>query len=157
MTRPDPQQAPQIDITLSDGSRFNPARPGRRTLIYFYPRDDTPGCTIQAKDFTTLADRFAQAGVRVVGVSRDPMARHERFIAKHGLTVPLASDEDGRLSDAFGTWGPKTFMGRAFDGMERASFLIDADGRIERSWRKVRAKGHAEEVLAVVQGDGAGR
>ena len=112
-------------------------------MLYFYPKDDTSGCTREAQDFTALAGDFAKAGVKVVGVSRDPMKKHEKFIGKYGLAVPLASDEDGRISDAFGTWVEKSMYGRKYMGMERATYLIGADGRVLKAWRKVKVPGHA--------------
>ena len=144
-------RAPAIEIAASDGVRLDLASPGRPLVLYFYPKDDTSGCTREAQDFTALADDFASAGVRVVGVSRDSMARHEKFIGKYGLAVPLASDEDGRISDAFGTWVQKSIYGRKYMGMERATFLIGADGRVVREWRKVKVPGHAAEVLAAAK------
>ncbi|MCY7279406.1 MAG: peroxiredoxin, partial [Sphingomonas bacterium] len=122
--------------------------PGAPLVLYFYPKDDTSGCTREAQDFTALADDFAAAGVIVVGVSRDEMKKHDKFIAKYDLKVPLASDEDGAISDAFGTWVQKSMYGRKYMGMERATFLIGADGKILREWRKVKVPGHAAEVLA---------
>ena len=121
-------------------------------MLYFYPKDDTSGCTREAQDFTALAGEFAAAGVKVVGVSRDPMKKHEKFIAKYGLAVPLASDEDGAISDAFGTWVQKSMYGRKYMGMERSTFLIGADGRVLKAWRKVKVPGHAEEVLEAASG-----
>ena len=140
-------KAPAIETTASDGSKVNLASPGQRLVLYFYPKDDTSGCTREAQDFTMLAPDFEKAGVKVVGVSRDPMKSHEKFIGKYGLSVPLASDEDGRISEAFGTWVEKSMYGRKYMGMERATYLIDADGRVLRAWRKVKVPGHAQEVL----------
>lgn len=140
-----------MTVALSDGSNLDLGHPGAPLVLYFYPKDDTPGCTNEAKDFTALAADFAKAGVTVVGVSRDPMKRHDKFIAKYDLKVPLVSDEDGKISDAFGTWVEKSMYGRHYMGMERSTFLIDADGKVLRDWRKVKVKGHAEEVLAAVR------
>ena len=144
-------RAPNIDITASDGSTINLAIPGKPLVLYFYPKDDTSGCTREAQDFTSLAGDFAKAGAAIVGVSRDPMKKHEKFIDKYELKVPLASDEDGRISDAFGTWVQKSMYGRKYMGMERSTFLIGADGKVLREWRKVKVPGHAEEVLAAVR------
>ena len=140
-------RAPAVQLHTSSGDTLDLSSPGQPLVLYFYPKDDTSGCTRQAQDFTALAQEFETAGVRVVGVSRDPMGRHEKFIGKYGLTVPLASDEDGRISDAFGTWVQKSMYGRKYMGMQRSTFLIGADGRVLRAWRKVKVPGHATEVL----------
>src|SRR5690348_18235280 len=139
--------APAIDVTASDGSKISLASPDQPLVLYFYPKDDTSGCTREAQDFTALAPEFDKAGAKVIGVSRDPMKSHEKFIGKYDLAVPLASDEDGRISAAFGTWVEKSMYGRKYMGMERATFLIDRSGRVARAWRKVKVPGHAEEVL----------
>ena len=140
-------KAPAISATASDGSNVNLAAPGQPLVLYFYPKDDTSGCTREAQDFTALARDFEQAGVKVVGLSRDPMKAHEKFIGKYALAVPLISDEDGRVSDAFGTWVEKSLYGRKYMGMERATYLVGADGRILKAWRKVKVPNHAQEVL----------
>jgi peroxiredoxin Q/BCP len=140
-------KAPSITIAASDGTNVDLANPGQPLVLYFYPKDDTSGCTREAQDFTALAADYAGAGVNVIGVSRDPMNKHEKFIGKYGLSVPLASDEDGRISEAFGTWVQKSMYGRKYMGMERSTFLIAADGRVLRAWRKVKVPGHAQEVL----------
>ena len=144
-------KAPAIRATLSDGSTIDLANPGQAIALYFYPKDDTTGCTREAQDFTARAAEFAKAGVKVVGVSRDPMKKHDKFIAKYDLAVPLISDEDGRISDAFGTWVEKSMYGRKYMGMERATYLIGADGKILRAWRKVKVPNHAQEVLTAAQ------
>ena len=141
-------KAPNIDVTASDGEVVNLASPAKPLVLYFYPKDDTSGCTREAQDFTELAGDFARAGVRILGVSRDPMKKHDKFIAKYDLKVPLASDEEGRISDAFGTWIEKSMYGRKYMGMERATFLIREDGKVARAWRKVKVPGHATDVLA---------
>jgi len=140
-------KAPALNVRASDGSSINLASPGQLLVLYFYPKDDTSGCTREAQDFTALASDYAKAGVKVVGVSRDPMKSHEKFIGKYGLAVPLVSDEDGKISDAFGTWVEKSMYGRKYMGMERATYLIAADGRVLKAWRKVRVPNHAAEVL----------
>ena len=140
-------RVPAITVRSSDGSSIDLSAPGQPTVLYFYPKDDTSGCTREAQDFTMLAAEFAKAGVKIVGVSRDPMKSHEKFIGKYDLAVPLASDEDGRISDAFGTWVQKSMYGRKYMGMERATYLIGAEGRVLKEWRKVKVPGHAEEVL----------
>jgi len=145
-------QAPALKVTASDGAAVDLAAPGAPLVLYFYPKDDTSGCTREAQDFTALAGDFGAAGVRVVGVSRDPMKKHDKFIAKYELKVPLASDEDGRISGAFGTWVEKSMYGRKYMGMERSTFLIGKDGRVARAWRKVKVPGHAAEVLEAAKG-----
>jgi len=140
-------KAPAITVATTDGSSVNLASPGGPLVLYFYPKDDTSGCTREAQDFTALAGEFSKAGVKVVGVSRDPVKSHEKFIGKYDLKVPLVSDEDGSISDAFGTWVQKSMYGRKYMGMERATYLIGADGRVLRAWRKVKVPGHAEQVL----------
>jgi peroxiredoxin Q/BCP len=144
-------RAPALKAETSDGQTIDIASPGKPLVLYFYPKDDTSGCTREAQDFTALAADFARAGATVVGVSRDPMKKHEKFIGKYDLKVPLASDEDGRISDAFGTWVQKSMYGRKYMGMERSTFLIGQDGKVLKAWRKVKVPGHADEVLAAVR------
>ena len=141
------EKAPAITATASDGSSVNLAAPGQPLVLYFYPKDDTSGCTREAQDFTALAPEFGKAGVKVVGVSRDPMKSHDKFIGKYALAVPLISDEDGAISNAFGTWVEKSMYGRKYMGMERATYLIGTDGRVLKAWRKVKVPNHAQEVL----------
>ena len=140
-------KAPALTVEASDGSKVNLAAPGQPLVLYFSPKDDTSGCTREAQDFTALAPEFKKAGVKVVGVSRDPRKSHEKFIGKYSLAVPLASDQDGGISEAFGTWVEKSMYGRKYMGMERATYLIGADGRVLKAWRKVKVPGHAQEVL----------
>ena len=140
-----------MTTALSDGTTVDLGAPGQKLVLYFYPKDDTSGCTREAQDFTAMADDFAAAGAKVVGVSRDEMAKHDKFIAKYDLAVPLAADTDGAISDAFGTWVQKSMYGRKYMGMERATFLIGADGKVIREWRKVKVPGHAADVLAAVK------
>jgi len=144
-------KAPAVTVTASDGTNINLSSPGQPLVLYFYPKDDTSGCTREAQDFTALAAEFERAGVKVIGVSRDPMKSHEKFIGKYGLSVPLACDEDGQISDAFGTWVEKSMYGRRYMGMERATYLIGADGRVLRAWRKVKVPRHAQEVLGAAR------
>jgi thioredoxin-dependent peroxiredoxin len=144
-------KAPILTITLSDGSAIDLASPGRPLVLYFYPKDDTSGCTREAQDFTALAGDFSKANAKVVGVSRDPMKKHDKFIAKYDLKVPLASDEDGLISNAFGTWVEKSMYGRKYMGMERSTFLISPEGRVVKAWRKVKVPEHAEETLKFVK------
>ena len=145
-------KTPAISTTLSDGSTLDLASPGGKLVLYFYPKDDTSGCTREAQDFTERAADFAAARTKVVGVSRDEMKKHDKFIAKYDLAVPLAADTDGAISAAFGTWVEKSMYGRKYMGMERATFLIGADGKVIREWRKVKVSGHAAEVLAAAKG-----
>lgn len=140
---------PDVALTASDGSTVRPSDfAGRKLVLFFYPKDDTPGCTTENKDFSALAADFAQAGVALLGVSKDPPAKHAKFIAKHGLTAPLATDaETGGLSDALGIWTEKSMYGRTYMGMVRATYLVGTDGRIAQIWPKVKVSGHAAEVL----------
>ena len=139
---------PDIALETADGGAVRPSDfRGRKLVVFFYPKDDTPGCTVENKDFSALRAEFDAAGTALLGVSKDPPAKHAKFTAKHGLTAPLATDTDGGLSDALGVWGQKSLYGRLFMGMHRTTYLVDADGRIARVWRKVKVKGHAAEVL----------
>lgn len=144
---------PDVALTTPDGAAVRPADfAGRKLVLFFYPKDDTPGCTTENKDFSALAEQFAAAGTALLGVSKDLPGKHAKFIAKHGLTAPLASDaETGGLSDALGIWTEKQNYGRTYMGMVRTTYLVGADGRIARVWHKVKVKGHAEEVLAAAQ------
>jgi thioredoxin-dependent peroxiredoxin len=125
---------------------------GSPAVIYFYPKDDTSGCTIEAKDFTSLGASFAKADAKVLGVSRDSVESHCKFIAKHDLGVTLLSDEEGKMCEAYGVWVEKSMYGKKYMGIERATFLIDANGVIVRIWPKVSVKDHAAEVLSAVEG-----
>lgn len=124
---------------------------GRKVVLFFYPKADTTACTAEALDFTRLAGDFAEAGTTLVGISRDPVRALARFRDKHALGVRLATDEDGAVLEAYGVWVEKSMYGRRFMGIERATFLIDRECRIARAWRKVKVKGHAEEVLAAAR------
>ena len=144
---------PDIALELPDGGSVKPSDfAGRKLVMFFYPKDDTPGCTTENKDFSALAGEFAKAGVALLGISKDPPAKHQKFMARHGLTAPLASDaQAGGLSDALGIWTEKQNYGRTYMGMVRTTYLVAADGRIARVWDKVKVKGHAEDVLAAAQ------
>ena len=124
---------------------------GQKLVLFFYPRADTPGCTKEAIDFTRLSGDFAAAGTAVVGVSGDPPKAQEAFRNKHQLLVPLASDEQHEMLEAYGAWGEKSMYGRTFEGIRRSTVLIGADGRIIKIWRNVRVDGHADEVLAAAR------
>ncbi len=141
---------PDVTVTI-DAKAVPLASLGAPLVVYFYPKDDTTGCTTEAKDFSTLADAFAAAGVSVVGISKDTPASHAKFTAKHDLTVSLASDVDGVACEAFDVWVEKAMYGRKYMGIERATFLFGADGTLVRAWRKVRVAGHAEAVLAATK------
>ena len=145
---------PDIALTTPEGGSVKPSDfAGRRLVVFFYPKDDTPGCTTENKDFSALAGEFAAAGVALLGVSKDTPQKHAKFIAKHALVAPLASDaEVGGLSDALGIWTEKVNYGRTYIGMVRTTYLIGPDGVIEKVWDKVKTKGHAEAVLAAVRG-----
>lgn len=123
-----------------------------KVVLYFYPRDDTPGCTTEAIEFTALAAEFEAAGAKVIGISKDTVAKHDKFIAKHDLGVMLVSDADSDVCERYGTWVEKSMYGKTSMGIERATFVVDAEGRISHIWRKVKAKGHAAEVLETVRG-----
>ncbi|SEN32759.1 peroxiredoxin Q/BCP [Sphingomonas gellani] len=142
---------PAIAMVLADRTRMALSDLPLPAVIYFYPKDDTSGCTREAQDFSALAEAFAAAGASVTGISRDSAASHVRFSEKHGLSIRLGSDEDGAVTEAFGVWGEKTLYGRKYMGVERATFLFGVDGRAVRIWRKVRVAGHAEAVLEAVR------
>jgi peroxiredoxin Q/BCP len=153
--RPDAGDAmPDIALETPDGGSVKPSDfRGRKLVLFFYPKDDTPGCTTENKDFSALAEEFEKAGTALLGVSKDPPKKHQKFAAKHELTAPLASDaEESGLADALGIWVEKNMYGRKYLGLERTTYLIDAAGKIARVWRKVKVKGHAEEVLAAAKG-----
>ena len=140
---------PDIALEGADGTNVRPSDfRGRKLVVFFYPKDDTPGCTVENIDFSSMARDFDKADTALLGVSKDPPAKHAKFTAKHGLSAPLASDSlENGLADALGIWTMKSLYGRKFLGMERTTYLIDRDGRIARVWRKVKVKGHAAEVL----------
>ncbi|KHA65160.1 peroxiredoxin [Sphingomonas sp. Ant20] len=142
---------PDVSVTMPDGTAVALTTLARPLVVYFYPKDDTAGCTREAQDFSALESAFAEIGVGVLGVSKDTAAAHAKFSAKHGLTVSLATDVDGAVCEGFGVWVEKAMYGRKYMGIERATFLFDADGRLATSWRKVRVPGHAEAVLAAAK------
>jgi peroxiredoxin Q/BCP len=145
-------KVPQVTLQGMDGKPLLLKKLLDKTLVlYFYPKDDTSGCTSEAIAFTGLIDDFAKAGARVVGVSKDPPAKHAKFIDKHGLKVELATDADGSVLEAFGTWIEKSMYGRKYMGIERATFLIGRDGKVAKVWHKVKVAGHAAEVLAAAR------
>ncbi len=143
---------PNLDLVLPDGSRANLRdRVGRIFVLYFYPKDDTSGCTREAQEFSAHQADFAGLGADVLGVSRDTPAKHQKFIAKYDLSVPLASDEDAVVLEAFGVWVEKQMYGKTYLGIERATFLFDTNGVLVRAWHKVRVPGHVAEVLEAVR------
>ena len=143
---------PDVKLEGLEGQPVSPADfKGQKLVVYFYPKDDTSGCTAQAKGFTALAGEFEKAGTWILGVSKDTAAKHRKFIDKYDLKVPLATDPDGSVCEAFGTWVQKSMYGRKYMGIDRATFLVDRDGVVKRIWRKVKVPGHVEEVLAAAR------
>lgn len=141
--------APAFDLPSDGGGRLGlKAFRGRFVVLYFYPKDDTEGCTVEAREFSALSAAFERAGAVVIGISPDSPKSHDKFKCKHELDLRLASDEDKTVAQAYGVWVEKSMYGRTFMGVERATFLVSPAGRIVRIWRKVTAKGHAEAVLA---------
>ena len=140
---------PDVAMETPDGGTVKPSDfKGQKLVLFFYPKDNTPGCTTEAKDFTALKPQFDKAGVALLGVSKDSPKKHQNFIAKHDLKTPLATDaEKGGLSDALGVWTEKKMYGKTFMGMVRTTYLVDEKGKIAQVWNKVKVKGHAEEVL----------
>jgi thioredoxin-dependent peroxiredoxin len=146
------QPAPDFTLPRDGGGEvtLSSLRP-RPVVLWFYPKDDTSGCTREAIDFSGLSAEFEAAGAGVLGVSRDAVAQHDRFRDRHDLTVALLSDEDGQVCEAYGVWVEKSMYGRKFMGIERTTFLIDGSGVVQEVWRKVKVPGHAEAVLAAVR------
>lgn len=144
-------KAPDFDLPTDGGGRARLADYAGKTLVlYFYPKDDTPGCTTEAQAFEAARDAFAKAGAAIVGVSKDTPRKHDRFKEKYGLGFTLASDEGGEMLERYGVWIEKTLYGRQYMGIDRATFLVGPDGVIRRIWRKVKVAGHAAEVLAAI-------
>ena len=144
--------APAFDLPASGGRSVSlAAMRGKPFVLYFYPKADTSGCTREACDFQEALPALGQIGIEVVGISPDPMQPIEKFAAKYDLTLPLASDAGKTTAEAYGTWVEKSMYGRKYMGMDRATFLVDAEGKIARIWRKVKVPGHAQEVLKAAQ------
>ncbi len=139
--------APDFAVETPEGVKRLADFAGRKLVVYFYPKDDTPGCTKEAIAFTGLGAEFAAADTVVLGVSKDSLASHAKFASKHGLGVLLGSDPEGTMIEAFGAWVEKSMYGKSYMGIDRSTFLIDRGGRIARAWRKVKVPGHAEAVL----------
>ena len=142
------EAAPDFDLPRDGGGRTKlSSLRGKPVVLFFYPKDDTSGCTMEAIDFTRLEPEFEKAGVAVIGMSPDSAKKHDKFKAKHNLTSTLVADEDTTTLQAWGVWAEKSMYGRKYMGVERTTFLLDRDGRIVRIWNKVKVPGHAEEVL----------
>ena len=144
--------APQFTLSTNGEGQFSLAdAAGKYLILYFYPKDDTPGCTKEAIGFSEASAAFDTQNAMVVGVSRDTVKKHDKFVGKYDLRIPLISDEEGGLCEAFGTWVEKNMYGKTYMGIERATFLISPDGKVLHIWRKVKVPGHVEEVLAQLQ------
>ena len=144
--------APDFTLPRDGGTEvtLSAFRPGK-VVLYFYPKDDTPGCTLEAQDFTARLADFTAAGTTVIGVSKDSVKAHDKFCKKHGLGVILASDENGHTCEDYGVWVEKSMYGKTYMGVERTTVLIDGTGKVAQVWNKVSAKGHADEVLAAAK------
>ena len=139
---------PDVKLETVEGKEISPADfTSQKLVLYFYPKDDTSGCTAEAQAFSALAEEFEKANAWVIGVSKDDAKKHRKFIDKYELKVQLATDRDGSVCEAFGTWVEKSMYGRKYMGIDRATFLVDRDGVVKRVWRKVKVPGHVEEVL----------
>jgi peroxiredoxin Q/BCP len=151
----DGDKAPDFELPTESGEKLKLSKlikaGGKAVVVYFYPKDDTSGCTAEAKDFTRLAADFKKAGVEVIGISPDSAESHQKFARKYDLKVRLAADADKAVANAYGVWVEKSMYGRKYMGVERSTFLIDAKGKIAKSWRKVKVPGHAESVLAAAK------
>ena len=147
----DGSSAPDFELPADEGKIKLSKLKGSPVVLYFYPKDDTSGCTAEAKDFSCMIEDFNKAGAEVIGVSPDSAASHAKFRKKYELTVRLAADEEKAVCEAYGVWVEKSMYGRKYMGVERSTFLIDKSGRIAKSWRKVKVPGHAAEVLAAVK------
>lgn len=153
MTQPEVgEKAPDISLPRDGGEIVNLSDfAGKKVVLYFYPKDDTPGCTKEAIGFTESLDAFAALDTVILGVSKDSVKKHDKFVAKHDLKIALLSDEDGDVCERYGTWVEKSMYGKTYMGIERATYLIDADGKIAQAWRKVRVPGHVDAVLEAVR------
>ena len=144
--------APRFTLSINGGGQFSLAdAAGKYLILYFYPKDDTPGCTKEAIGFSEASAAFDAQNAMVVGVSRDTVKKHDKFVGKYDLRIPLISDQEGSLCEAFGTWVEKSMYGKSYMGIERATFLISPDGKVLHIWRKVKVPGHVKEVLAHLQ------
>ena len=143
--------APDFTLPTDQGEVSLAALRGKPVVVYFYPKDNTPGCTKEAIGFSCLADEFGKAGAVVIGISPDSAEKHGKFRAKHQLTVALASDPEHKVAESYGAWGEKSLYGKKYFGIVRSTFLVDANGTVAKVWPKVKVEGHAEEVLAAVK------
>lgn len=146
------EKAPDFDLPADGGGRLRLADlVGRPLVVYFYPKDDTSGCTKEAQAFAAAYPEFKAAGAEVIGISKDPVGAHDRFKAEYALPFPLGSDEDGRVIEAYGSWVEKSMYGKTYMGTDRSTFLLDRDGSIRKAWRKVKVPGHVDEVLSALK------
>jgi thioredoxin-dependent peroxiredoxin len=145
-------KAPDFDLPSDQGGTLKLSKlKGKPVVVYFYPKDDTPGCTTEAKDFSCLIEEFKTAGTEVIGISPESIVSKAKFRKKHALTVHLAADEETKTATAYGVWVEKSMYGKKYMGVERATFLIDKTGKVAKAWRKVKVPGHADEVLAAAK------
>ncbi len=145
-------KAPDFDLPTDGDGRFRLSKQrGTPVVVYFYPKDDTTGCTKEAIDFSASKDAFDRLKTVIVGISPDAPAAHDKFKAKHGLSIVLAADEEKTAANAYGVWAEKSMYGRKYMGVERSTFLVDGSGRIAKAWRNVKVPGHVDEVLAAAQ------
>jgi len=145
-------KAPSFNLPTDGGGKISlNGLKGETVILYFYPKDDTPGCTKEACGFRDALPDFSKAKAKVIGVSKDPVKKHDKFKEKYELTFPLASDEDGKVCEAYGTWVEKSMYGRKYMGIDRSTFLIDGKGVVRAIWRKVKVPGHVDEVLKAAQ------
>ena len=144
--------APDFTLPRDGGGEISlSALKGQKVVLYFYPKDDTPGCTVEALDFTARAADFTAAGAVVIGISKDPVKKHDKFVKKHSLGIALVSDEHGSTCEDYGVWVEKSMYGKTYMGIERSTFLVAADGKVAQVWRKVSVPDHAAEVLKAAQ------
>lgn len=145
-------KAPEINLPTDNGGYFRLSdMKGEKVLVYFYPKDDTPGCTAESCSFSENIKSFEKLGVAIVGISKDSVKKHDKFKEKYDLQFPLASDEEGDVCERYGVWAEKSMYGKKYMGIERSTFLIDEEGKIARAWRKVKVEGHTDEVMAALK------
>lgn len=145
------EPVPRFTLTVEGQPLTSADLIGQAYVLFFYPKDDTPGCTSEAKAFSDLLPKFQSANTRVIGASKDSQVSHDKFKAKHGLTIELATDPEGQVIEAFGSWVEKSMYGRVYMGIDRSTFLVDHAGLLRRLWRKVKIAGHAADVLAAAE------